>query len=215
MKYAIVHNNQIKVGPRDYHIGFFNDYLQLNNVSYNFPFDAPIEAVAINDEISLVPVQDPEIPNHNPITEQLAGPIYDVSATLITGTYNVVDIPIDVARSKMKEILASIRYFKENTVIEITVQDTLVKVDTSRGSTRDFWTTTYLLMGENDTKLVKFINGVWLTLTKADINTILSEINNTVQNAFAWENEQITLAESNDKDALNTQYNTVIPQPGI
>jgi len=213
MKYAIVHNNQIRVGPRDYHTGFFKDYLEQNNVNYNFPFDAPIESLIINDEISLVPVQDTQIPDYHPVTEQLAGPFYEVNTTLITGTYNVVDVPIDAARNKMKEILAALRYFKENKVIDVTVQNTLVKIDTSRGSTRDFWTQTYLLMGDNDTKLVKFINGVWLTLTKSDVNTILTAINTTVQDAFAWENQQIILAESNDKNGLNTQYTDVIPQP--
>lgn len=213
MKYALVHNNQIKVGPRDYHTGFFTDYLEKNNASYNFPFDAPTESLTINDEITLVPVQDPVTPDYHPVTEQLAGPFYEVNTTLITGTYNVVDVPIDAARNKMKEILATLRYFKENKVIDVTVQNTLVKIDTSRGSTRDFWTQTYLLMGDNDTKLVKFINGVWLTLTKSDVNTILTEINTTVQDAFAWENQQIILAESNDKSGLNTQYTDVIPQP--
>lgn len=215
MKYALVHNNQIKVGPRDYHTGFFTDYLETINESYNFPFEAPTEALTVNETIFLVPVTDPEIPNYHPVTEQLAGPFYEVNNTLITGTYSVVDVPLDSAREKMKEIVATIRYFKENKVIDVTVQNTTVKVDTSRGSTRDFWTQTYLLMSDNDTKLVKFINGVWLTLTKSDVNTILTEVNNTVQSAFTWENQQILLAESNDKTGLNTQYEDVIPQPQL
>lgn len=213
MKYALVHDNQIKVGPRDYHTGFFTDYLETINESYSFPFNAPTEALSINENTFLVPVQDPLIPDYHPVTEQLAGPFYDVNTTSITGTYSVVDVPIDSARNKMKEIIAAVRYIKENKVIDVTVQNTTVKVDTSRGSTRDFWTQTFLLMGDNDTKLVKFINGVWLTLTKSDVVAILTEINDTVQTAFNWENEQITLAESNDKSSLNAQYTDIMPRP--
>lgn len=214
MKYALVHNSNIKVGPRDYHIGFFEDYLKSINVTFNLPFPKnDTNPIVINQGISIVPVQELPQPSYHPVTEQLAGPTNHVTENYITSEYSVALVPIDAARNKMKEILATIRYVKENTIIEVTVQDTLVKVDTSRGSVRDFWTQTYLLMNDGDTKLVKFIDGNWLTLSKTDVKSIVDAIDTIVQGAFNWENEQIIIAESADKAGLETQYDDVIPKP--
>lgn len=210
MKYALVDDNQIKVGPRDYHVGFFIDYLKTKQIDFVFPNTAPSETVSITETIALVPVADILIPEYNFVTEQLAGPFYEINYTLITGMFTVADVPIISARNKMKELIAAKRYDNENTIITITVQDTQVKVDTTRGPARDFWFQSYLLMNDNDTKLIKFhLDDVWLTLTKAEVSQILLAINNHVQTVFDWENQQIILVETCDKQMLNDMLNNL------
>ena len=213
MIYALIDNNTIKVGPRDYHVGFFNDYLQSKNISFEIPFPPPTDnsVIKITDEISIVPVQIKYSSEPHIITEQLAGPFYEITNDLVVGTYNIAEVNIESAKNKFKEFIANVRYNKENTVIKVTIQDTEVSILTHRGTNRDFYTQTYLLMNDNDVKLVKFpIENVWLSLTKADFLSILNSINTTVQSAFDWEHQQLLLLENADKTSLETQYNDII-----
>lgn len=212
MNYALVHNNQIKVGPREYHSGFFQNYLNSINLNLEVPYSEPTNgSICLNDEIYIVPVENVPIPNYHPITEQLSGPFYNVNTTSITGVYGIADVELDAAKNSLKQLITNLRYQKENTIIKVTIQNTEVSVKTYRGLDRDFFIQSYLLMGDNDTKLVKFpIENVWLTLSKADFGAIVTEINTVVQNAFDWENQQIQIIESSDKTSLENQYNTLI-----
>ena len=79
MKYALINNNQIKVGPRDYNVAFFRNYLEQNNIPTT---SVPItytgnDPIVITDTISIVPVAEPTTPECKPYTEQLAGPYWD------------------------------------------------------------------------------------------------------------------------------------------
>lgn len=206
MKYALIENNQIKVGPRDYSKGIFELYLTKNSVDFTMPWRYNTnEVLQVAEGISLVPTQDPEIPSHHSITEQLAGPYWTITDTLVTGTYSVADVPLDAAKNKMKEFIADARYTKEVSGTTVTVQDTEVSIGTGRGFDRDVWYQALASMGSDDTKLFKFQN-TWLQLTKTDVETIVSAINTHVQGAFEWENTKVQIAESADKAGLETLY---------
>lgn len=197
MKYALVHNNVIKVGPRDWNPAFFLDYLKEIDVSTkNVPNSYSDEkSIKINDEIYIVPVEEPAFPSKHPISEQYAGPFWNVNTTLITGTYGVVDMPVDGAKSKMREILSNVRYAKENIVLKTTVQSQNVVLITTRDS-RQVWQQLLLGMKDEDTINYKFNNQIWLSLSKSDVQNVYSTIHQFVQSQFDWEKAKIDSLES-------------------
>lgn len=204
MKYALLDNNQIKVGPRDYNRGFWDRYLEEVGVKSNLPWTYnEQEVITVNDDIKIVPVAEPVTPSYNSRTEQLAGPYWDVTQVPITGYYDVADQPLDSAKNSLKAEVAANRYNQEIKGLKLTVQDTEVFIATGRGQDRDIWLQSYVLMNDTDTIKYKFSTDVWKDLTKTEVKTIVDAIKNHVQDAFAWEANKIAeIDAAADKSAL-------------
>lgn len=203
MKYALLDNNQIKVGPRDWNKGFWDRYLDEVGVESNLPWTYnEQEVITVNDDIKIVPVSEPVIPSYNSRTEQLAGPYWDVTKTPITGYYDVVDQPLDSAKNSLKAQVAVNRYNKEVSGIKVTVQSTEVNIGTNRGQERDIWLQSHILMNDTDTIKYKFSTDVWKDLTKTEVKNIVDAIKTHVQDAFAWESSKIA-----EIDAVTTKEN--------
>lgn len=205
MKYALLNNNQIKVGPRDYNVAFFRAYLEENNISTS---NVPVtytgnDPIVITDTISIVPVAEPTIPEYNQYTEQLAGPYWDTSVIPVTGYYEVSDVSIDSVKNSMKAQLATNRYNQEVSPLKTTIQGTEVSIPTARGYDRDIWFQMLALLPEGSSQVFKFDGGIWLTLTKADIQSIVSAMVTHVQNSFDWESGKVVeIDAAADKAAL-------------
>jgi hypothetical protein len=203
--YALIDKNEIKVGPREYSIAFFRDYLQTQNVEYSLPYEySSQDAMIINDDIKIVKVAGPVIPDHNSITEQLAGPYWDITNDPITGHYEVADRDIIAIKNDLIARVADKRYTKEISGCKVTIQNTEVSVSTDRND-RNIWIQAATVMGDGVARKFKFDNGIWLELILADIQTIIGAIATHVQSAFEWEASKVTEIESaNDKIALAT-----------
>ena len=184
--YALVDKSQIKVGPRQYHIAFFRDYLTDQSVEFDLPYSyTDSETIIINDDIKIVYVQDPTIPSYNPLTEQLAGPYYDTTVEPITGHYDIAPKNIDAIKNELIALAAEVRYEKENAGIELTVQNQQVKVGTTKEE-RSTWHQILTVIGEGTIKF-KFSSSLWLDLTQSDVKQIVDAIVNYVQELFVWE----------------------------
>lgn len=185
MDYLIVENKQIVLlGPTPWRQRFMQREFDDLEVPYTVP---PIEQgyVKVTNQIEIFPLLELSIPDHNPLFEQLAGPFYTFNETDATGTYSVLDQPIDIIKQNMKNIVAAERYKKENIGLQITVKDQSVFLDTSR-SNRDIFVQKYLLMGDNDTVNWKFPE-TWLELTKTDLGSVIAQGATYVQGQFDWE----------------------------
>jgi len=209
MRYALIDNNIIKVGPRDWHQRFFLDYLNEQNINFYLPpkYEST-ESIQITDTVYVVPVEEPIYPEMLPYTEQLAGPYWNVNSTLITGYYGVTDVPIDSAKNSLKEYAAAVRYSVENSIIKITLHETEVTIPTARGEDRDIWFQSLVLLPDTMSQKYKFsAEDKWLTLTKSDIQTIVTAIMMHVQQCFDWEFnivDRLNLAST--KEELNSIY---------
>lgn len=217
MKYTLVDNNQIKVGPRDYHLAFFTEYLKQVGVDYSLPVSyEDNQPIVVNEQISIIPTEDPVTPYVLPITEQLAGPFWNITPSLITGQYEVADVDLYSAKSAMKSFIADLRYQKEVAGIKVTVQDNEVSINTNRGFDRDIWFQSLSLLPEGATQKFKFPKeDLWLDLTKSDLQTIVTAIVTHVQDCFDWENQQVAITNAADKEGLNTQYEELRPKPEL
>ena len=208
--YALLDKSQIKVGPRQYAVSFFKEYLDKNNVAFDLPFDFSDESIVISDDIKIVRVQDPTTPSYNSVTEQLAGPYYDTSVEPITGYYEVADRDLTAAKNDLKAKAAEERYRKECSGVKVTIQGTEVLIDTNRDA-RHIWFQSLMLLPAGVSQKFKFDREIWLNLTKDDISTVVTAIVAHVQDAFDWESAKIVEIDSAvDKVALEA---VVIVEP--
>jgi hypothetical protein len=196
--YALIQNNQIKVGPRDYNPGFFNQFFENNNINFEAPvsYDSQ-ESIVIDNDTKIVFVNDLVNPVYDPLTEQLAGPFWDTSTTPVTGEYQVADRSLDAIKNDLKAKVSEIRYNKESSGITVEIQNTPVALDTTRDS-RHIWFQSLLLLPDNSTQNFKFNNQQWLELSKADIQTIVQAIVDHVQSAFDWEAAKVIEIDTAD-----------------
>jgi hypothetical protein len=215
MNYALLRNNQIVVGPRDYRVSFFNQYLTENGVQSELPsVYSGTDPITINGTYQIVPVMDAIIPQYSTLTEQLVGPLWDTSVIPITGAYTVTDRDLTAAKNDLKERLANFRYKKETAGTTVNIQGQSVFVSTDRGDDRNIWFQSSVLLPAGSTQMFKFPGDVWINLTKSDIDMVVSAITTTVQAAFNWENVQaIDIDAAQDKSALETILVNITPAP--
>ena len=211
--YALLDNNQIKVGPRQYAFSFFQDYLNKNYIDYTLPFDYNNnDTIVINENIKLVYVQEPTIPSYNPLIEQLAGPFYDISEEPITGYYTVEPRYLDSIKNELIALVASKRYEKEMVGFDMVIQDNTVHINTTKEE-RATWHQMLTVIGEGTIKF-KFSSSLWLELNLTDIQSIVAAIVNHVQNCFIWEAgilDQIGVAvDSNELLVINDEILGVV-----
>lgn len=184
--YALIHNNQIEVGPRGWLWSEFKDYLDENGLdSSALPRKTPTEPI-ITDTWKILPVVYPNDPGHTPPFETLAGPFWTIEETKVTGIWNVVDTTnLDIIRSHFKNIITNNRYFAEVGGFKITIQGTEVTIDTTRDG-RQIYLDTYLAMSDTETINWKF-NEAWIAVTKSDMEEIVFAGKQHIQNCFTWE----------------------------
>lgn len=184
--YALIHNNQIEVGPREWTWSFFKEYLDENDLdSTALPRKSPTEPI-ITSEWKILPVIGPDDPGHTYPFETLAGPFWTIGETLVTGVWNVIDIPdLDVAKDYFKGIITNNRYAVEVGGFKTNIQGIEVSIDTSREG-RQIFLDTYLAMGNTETINWKFPEA-WISVTKTDMENIVLSGKEHIQNCFTWE----------------------------
>lgn len=189
MWYALIHNNQIEVGPRTWLWSAFKEYLDDAELdSSALSRKVPTEPI-ITSEWKILPVHIEISPDHTYPFEQLAGPFLTINENDVTGTWGIAPIEnIDIAKGHFKGIVTNNRYAVEVAGIKVTVQGTEVTVDTSRDG-RQIYFDTFLAMSDAETINWKFNEG-WVAVTKDDMSAIVSAGKEHIQNCFNWEKEK-------------------------
>lgn len=187
--YALIHNNRIEVGPRQWLWSAFKSYLDSEGLDASaLPRQSPTAPV-ITAQWKILPVVDPPTPDHVYPYEQLAGPFLTINGDVnVTGTWTVVPVPIHITKDHLKGIVTGNRYTVEVQGFKMTIQGQQVTIDTERGS-RDIFFQTYLSMADGDTITWKFPE-TWLELTKAELGQIVFAGKAHIQNAFDWEKQK-------------------------
>jgi len=123
-RYALVHNNNIKVGPREWHKGAFQSYLDQNGITYTVPvFYNGDDPILINIRASILPVYYENTPSLNSKIEQAAGPFYSIGEDRVTASYTKVNKPIEMVKNELKTIVNNIRPIKETAGITYSFND--------------------------------------------------------------------------------------------
>jgi hypothetical protein len=185
MLYVLVQNGSVINGPRAWNYrSFQNTLAEECNITSTLPMDyTDTAAITVTEGVVIYSATLNTAVEHNPATQYLHGPFWSFDGDVATGTFQVVDHPVEVVRSALKAQVAATRYAKETAGTKVTIQGAEVTVDTDR-ATRDQWAT-FQARGV-DGVVYKFPTG-WLTLTTADIAAIATAVHNHVQAQFAWE----------------------------
>jgi hypothetical protein len=188
--YALVQNNEIKVGPRDWRYYFFKQYLDTNDLDSSFlPINEPSERKVITAEWKIIPVTQLDTPSYDPLFEQLSGPFLNINDEYITGHYTVSDISVDASKGKLKEIVTDTRYKVEVGGCNFTFPDsTEVKLYTTRED-RGVYLQAYQIMSDDQSIVFKFEGSVFKSVTRDELGMIVATGSAHIQAAFDWESQ--------------------------
>jgi hypothetical protein len=211
--YALIHNNRVLSGPRNWDKAFFEFVLKRQKINYTFVSRKPTDELpfVINDDTKIYPVEVIR-KNINDMIEYHRGPTWDIQESVAVATYEVVETPLEFAKANYKNLLADERYRKEVKGVKATVQDTEVTVDTSRDG-RNIFVQKHSMMAESDTVNWKFPEG-WLTLTKSELGQLITAGAAHIQDAFDWEKEISDQIDAETEVADLVKYKEIIkPEP--
>lgn len=184
--FALLHNNKIKVGPRAWSYWMFRKYLEDNGLNYSelpYIYSEPI----IMDVWKIIPITQLESPAYDNLFEQYAGPYWNIYDNYITGYYTVVDKTLDEIKSGLRAIVAINRYEVEIKGIDFTLNDnTIVGLYTDRED-RSVYLDVLLIMNDTDTITFKFKNGIFKTVSKLELYSIVATGSSYIKDVFAWE----------------------------
>lgn len=196
--YAIVHNDYVILTQPKWNSRMFTNVL-LEDCEIDRKILLSDEAnvpLIIDDNTKIVKVSDVK-PDYNSKIQWLEGPSYTIVDNVAVASYTVKDLDLDIAKANLKSVLPALRYDKENKTIEVTVGMQNFTVSTDR-DTRAILASKLLSVASEDSFSWKFNEG-WATTTKADLESIIVQINTIVQTAFDWE-----LSKINEIDACLT-----------
>ena len=185
--FVIVFNNNVILGPMRWNrFRFENEILEECEVSATLPDrNDNLDAVAVNQDIKILPVVGTPEPQFNPKIQFLNGPFWQFTATQAISSYVPEYKPLEAAKNQLKELVTAERYKKEVAGVKVTVQGVDVTVETDR-DTRNVFVQKFMLMGDNDTVNWKFPE-TWLNLTKSDLGLIVASGAGYIQSQFDWE----------------------------
>jgi hypothetical protein len=190
--YLITHHNKIILGPIEWNASFIASVLQND-------LDLDERPVVLPSDVFKVPFYIlPEIyvrnaviekPSYNSKIQKFGGVEWTFDENNGYANYSIINKDIEEVKGELKNAAASKRWVRENTVINLTINDVDVSISTARENRRVFFDK-LLVMGANDVCSWKF-DGCWIDLSKEDIYNIVKSIDNTVQDAFNWEVNKI------------------------
>ena len=148
----------------------------------------------VSSSIKIIPTEM-VVPSYNNKYQQLQGPFYhiDPESGTALGTYNVVDIALNVLKFKVKEQLAKIRYEWEVSGVSMTINGTKVSVPTNREERGLFLQA--LQLGSEPIEW-KFALDRWVVLSKENFQEIVQTIVSHVQKCFLWESSLVKTIDS-------------------
>lgn len=206
--YALIYKNKVISGPRSWSAAFWSQLLKNRGHSVDI-FNTPPQTLPyIIDEHTEIREAQLIQPTVNQMIQQLRGPSWDLSGDQAVATYEIEDLPIEFARANFAELAKQERRRRENTTITVTVQDVEVEVDTDAAE-RAVMVSKLATMADDHTVNWKFTHS-WMQLTKQDLQTLVSAVDQHVQSTFDWEkgiNDEISAAQ-NGEQLLNIEIIT-------
>jgi hypothetical protein len=108
--------------------------------------------------------------------------------------YDAEDLSINTAKNNLKQIVANNRWTKENASIDRQVGPYNLTIYTDRGS-RTAYTQALVFATDTYSAQWKFPQG-FVTLNKAELQTVVDEVVDYVQSCFDWESDKVSEIDS-------------------
>lgn len=201
MEIALIHNNSLELGPMGFNVKYINADLEdlevEERISPQSYTDLPIH---FSDGLThLLPIEK-VIPEHDLKYQNVGNFNWEIikeddTPVKVVFTYAISDKTLEEVKALRKQEVSPYRREKENTIISLDINGTLVQVSTSR---EERVLIASKLSAAPTSCNYKFLSG-WLEVTTENLQYIISEIDKVVQAAFDWE-----LAKLQEIDACTT-----------
>ena len=201
MEIALIHNNSLELGPMGFNVRMINSELEdleveerITPQSYT---DLPIH---FSDNQTHLVLIEKDVPSHDAKYHNVGNFTWEIikeddTPIKVLLTYPIVDKTLEEVKALRKQEVSPYRREKENTTISVNLNGTSVEVSTSREERLLLASKLSAAPGPHN---FKFKN-TWLEITTEQLQTIVSEIDVKVQEAFDWE-----LAKLQEIDACET-----------
>lgn len=163
--YVLLHNNQMKVGPRVWSHGMFMRYLdevRLNHLSVPVTYESD-EPLIISDvyDIKIFRVQLGTVEPINSKIEQQAGPFYEWHSDHIVANYGKAPKPVDAVKYELKAKINERRIVLEKNGLSYQFPDSVgviqTRDDTDIRNIQSVTTTSLILKSQNiDSPVISF-----------------------------------------------------------
>jgi hypothetical protein len=215
MEIALINNNSLILGPMGFNVRMINSELEdleveerISPQSYQ---DLPIH---FSDNQTHLVLIEKDLPSHDPKYHNIGNFTWEIVEengvpTKVLLTYPIADKTLEEVKELRKQEVAPHRREKENTTVTLTINNTQVEVSTSREERLLLASKLAAAPGPHN---FKFKN-TWLEVTTEQLQTIVSEIDVKVQEAFDW--ELTKLQEIDACETIDDVYNVVIREEPI
>lgn len=210
MEIALIHNNSLELGPMGFNVKYINADLEdlevEERISPQSYTDLPIHFSDNQTHLviieKVVPENDAKYHNIGNFTWEIIKE-NDVPVKVLL-TYPIIDKTLEEVKELRKQEVSPYRKEKESAIITLTVNNTEVQVSTSREERLLLASKLSAAPGPHN---FKFSN-TWLEITTEQLQTIVSEIDVKVQEAFDWELSK--LQEIDACETIESVYDVVI-----
>jgi hypothetical protein len=197
--YALIHNNQLILGPMKFNVRYFNEELEDLEIDYNVTSNSVSQVpLHIDDVTHIIPVRE-EVPEHDPKFSKLLSFSWsivrdenEVPIELLL-TYPIANKTLDEVKEEIKQYLKPERQRRENSTINVEIGQNTVQVSTSRESRLDYISK---FMSSSGPHNFKFSNDIWLEVENQHLENIIREIDSYVQQQYDWELNKINEIDS-------------------
>ena len=210
MEIALIHNNSLELGPMGFNVKYINADLEdlevEERISPQSYTDLPIHFSDNQTHLviieKVVPENDAKYHNIGNFTWEIIKE-NDVPVKVLL-TYPIIDKTLEEVKELRKQEVSPYRKEKESAIITLTVNNTEVQVSTSREERLLLASKLSAAPGPHN---FKFSN-TWLEITTEQLQTIVSEIDVKVQEAFDWELSK--LQEIDACETIESVYDVVV-----
>ena len=210
MEIALIHNNSLELGPMGFNVKYINADLEdlevEERISPQSYTDLPIH---FSDGLTHLVLIEKVVPENNPKYHNIGNFTWEIIKenevpVKVLLTYPITDKTLEEVKELRKQEVSPYRREKESTIITLTVNNTEVQVSTSREERLLLASKLSAAPGPHN---FKFSN-TWLEITTEQLQTIVSEIDVKVQEAFDWELSK--LQEIDACETIESVYDVVI-----
>ena len=213
MEIALISNNSLILGPMGFNVRMINSELEdlelEDRISPQSYAQLPIH---FSDGVThLVPIEK-EIPEHDSRYYNIGNFTWEIIEenqipTKVKLTYPIINKTLEEVKFIRKSEVSPLRRQKENSIISLTVNNTLVEVSASR---EERTIMSSKLASSTGTYNYKFKN-TWLEITSQELQYVISQVDQFIQDAFDWEYNK--LQEIDACETIDDVYNVVLQEP--
>jgi hypothetical protein len=188
--YALINGQELLLGPIAFNYRMINSVLE-EDLEVDFrvtPQDYQNVPITFTEDIKILPARV-DIPTYDSRFQTVSQTSHTITPTEVVFNYGVSDKSLEQIKGEYKAEVKPERQRKENTTVTVTLNDKDITVSTSRDSRLSLVSK---LLSSDGPYNFKFNNGEWVEVSKADLQTILTEIDIVVQAAFDWELAKLT-----------------------